>query len=295
MLAYFKVSASGFIAIGCIVLGLVGACRRGERRLTVEDTPWARGDQVVVEARAGEFYEAQVVAVDGDQLRVQRVHGGVSTTLSSQDVYRLPSPGVPAQGQYLVCAPAETNWIPCRTSRVLDGKVEAVDPEGREFTVPRNRVVIPSELTTLNIERRFADSHRNAEFRTRAARAGRPLVDPEWSPGPRERVLVQRPEGWFSAVVHELDKHRVHVRWDADRRLTEVPLTSIVPEGPYETDPVVGGFVLARPQSPAEPWELLRVHSMVDEHSVVLTNSSGERRTMQLRDVVPLGGAKVDH
>ncbi len=287
MRSHLQVTAwSGFLAL--VALTTVAGCRRSQPSDAAEHSEWERGDRAVVEERAGEFYEARVVGVEGDQLHLQRVRGGPSTTLSSHEVYRLPSLAVPVPEQFLVCSPEAAQWVPCRTTRVTDTTVTAVDPRGTEFSVPRERVVVPGRLTTLNIERRFADSKRDAQFLTEASRSGPPRVDPDWSPGPHEHVIVQRDEGWFSARVHELEKDRVHVRWDSDHRVTEVPRGRVVPEGPYATDPVLGGFVLARPHSPAEPWELLRVRLLVEEHSVVVENARGERRTLPLRDVVPL-------
>src|SRR5512145_1586716 len=229
-----------------LALGVSIGCRRGESEVRdVQPEAWRRGDRVVVESRAGEFYEAQVVGVDGDVLYLQGLKDRASAVASASEVYRLPPPASSiGRDQLVVCAP-EGRWLPCRSaglvaasaSAPLHQDVAVVDIEGRERRIPRHRVIVPSELTMLNLERRFAAIRQREEFNTDAARAGGPLIARKWNPAPRERVIARRPEGWFTASIRELEKERVHVQWEADGRITEISHAEIAPVGPYPEDP----------------------------------------------------------
>jgi len=286
------IGALGAVWFAVMLLCVLQSCRRTERTEAAPTEAWARGDVVVVEASAGDFYEARVVGVEGEALRIQRVDSGSSITLSADEVYRIPSHGSVETGQFIVCAPAPSRWVPCQVERLRGDRIDALTVDGQSIRVARDRTVVPSELTRLNLERRFVDAHRRARFLEAASRAGRPAFSPEWAPSPRERVIVRREDGWFSARVHEIKKKTVRVQWDADHRITEVSSATIAPEGPYPMTPVVGSFALARPASPAEAWELLRVHALVEQEEIVLEDARGERQTRPLRDVVPLGSAQ---
>jgi ribosomal protein L24 len=250
--------------------------------------PIARGDRVVVEQAAAQFYEGQVLEVMEDRLRVQTIEGQQSKTVALPDVYRLPPPpGALQPSELAICSPAERRWLPCRVQRTDAAIVIVADAEGKSHRLQRERVIVPTAVTALNLRRHFERAQRRAQFVAAVKSAGRPKIPRGWRPAPRERVLGYRGVGWYSATIHELDDDALYVKWTADGRVTELRSENVIPEPPHEPGPQRGHYALARPLTPAKPWQPVRVHSVKGD-VVVVSDADGARQSLPSRDLVPL-------
>lgn len=247
----------------------------------------ARGDHVVIESAAAEFFEGRVTEADSDRLRVQRLGDGESLSVSAADAYRLPSTTTPAPG-LAICKSGDAGWVACRVESIGGARVRAHDVRDRPLELATEHVLTPNAVTELNLRHAFARSRRHADFERAVTRAGRPRPPAGWRPGPRERVLASDGTGWYSARIRELEDERVHVVWKADERVTELPRGEVVPEPPYRRTPARGQIVLVRPRVAAGPWAPVRV--VATSGSIVVEDADGSRRTVAARDVVPLGG-----
>ena len=86
----------------------------------------------------------------------------------------------------------------------------------------------------------------------------------------------------------EIEDDGVRVRWQADRRVAKLPAQHVVPAPPYEPPPRRGQYALLRPVSLAQPWEPVRVVGATGD-LLVVKDSGGNQRSVQLRNLVPLG------
>jgi hypothetical protein len=276
--------------VGVALLCAVSACKResGHGRRPVERQALARGDHVVVEATAARFYEAQVLEVNGDQLRVQSSEAPGSVLVPASNAYRLPPADCTFDSQApVVCSPRPGKWVACQVRRSDPDAVEVTTVEGDRHRLSCQAVLVPSGLTALNLRRSLERAAARDRFLAAVARAGRPGAREGWKPAPREHVLGQRAAAWYSAAIHELEDDRVFVRWDADGRISEIGLLDVVPDPPYEPPPVRGQHALLRPSSTGQAWTPVRVE-FVDADAFSVLDVEGQRRTVPARDLVPL-------
>ncbi|MBN2197013.1 MAG: hypothetical protein JW751_29685 [Polyangiaceae bacterium] len=269
----------------------MAGCRRDRRVLPDKVRPdHLRGDRVVVEVHAGEFVEGTVTANDGGRLRVQATVGGEILDLGEGDALRPGEGGTKiSEGAYAVCGIGEARWVACRVVSI-DGDQAAIALAGdAPQRIPSRRVVVPGELTRLNIERHFGRTEARAAYRQALRVAGPPPIDSAWRPRPEERLIVRRGEEWVSARVAELERERVLVRCVGEDRAVEFPYADVRPAPPYPVAPWTGGFVLVRPAAEARPWEAMRVASFAEDEAAVVVDEHGDRSTRALRDLVPLG------
>lgn len=272
-----------------VLAGSVGCSRHhGPARGAVPRTP-KRGDHIVVEQTAAEFFEARVLSSHRQMLEVQTVDGGDFRRVQTSDAYLLPpAPHEFHVGDLAICAARSTHWEPCRIQRARKTGIDAVDGEGRALHLPRSRVLAPTALTRLDLSRYFEIAHRREAFARAAAAAGRPSPPKGWRPQPREHVLALHDGHWYPATLHEIDDDVLRVRWRADSRISELPYSAVVPVPPYDHELHHGDFVLARPTSVAAAWVRAKVVS-VGPDSLEVSNIDGDRRTLHPADVVPLG------
>jgi hypothetical protein len=247
-----------------------------------------RGDRVVVEQAAAQFYEAQVLEVAADLLRVQTTNGQQSMTVAVGDAYRLPPPPAAYQpGQYVICSHQPQRWTACRFERMHGELVVAASVDGKTHRLDQQQVLAPTAVTALNLRRHFERAEHRAEFVRAVETAGAPQGSPGWRASQNERVLGYRDGAWYSATVHELDDDVVYVKWRGDGRVAELAPQHVVPEPPYQPGPCRGGYALARPASAAEPWQPVRVEG-VREDVIAVVDVDGKRRSLPARDLVPL-------
>jgi hypothetical protein len=270
---------------------LAGACTKREAAPNPDQSPaLARGDQVVVEQTAAHFFEGRVLAAGAGRLRVQAADGSDSLSVAASDVYRLPpSPRELVPGALAICGRTDA-WVPCRLGRATAPSVSATTATGEAFELPRERVLVPSALTELNLKRYFARSLAELDFSRSASNAGEPRQEPNWHPAKHERLLAKVGGDWFTAYVRELGDDSVVVTLSVAQRVATVPSSALAPEPPstFANDLHRGDFVMVRPDTPSEPWarRLVRAASATE---LKLSDAAGAVKTASPREVVPLG------
>jgi hypothetical protein len=250
-----------------------------------------RGDVVVFEVTAAEFREGRVLEVDSGRLRIEPSQPAESLWAASADVYSLTEPTKPVAADFAICRSAPRKWSSCRV-RSSDGErfeVELVDQ--RTLSLDREAILSARPVTVLNIKRQFKRAAERRAFQESLARAGDPRRPPGWVPAPRARVMARLEGNWYQAKIHEYDDEAPRVRLPFDDRITELRLSDLAPDLPYDTSSVKrGDFVLVRPSGPAEPFQPAEVRSLGDQEFRV-ADVEGQLRTVASRDVVPLGRA----
>jgi hypothetical protein len=244
----------------------------------------------VVEHRAAEFWEAQVLSAEGGWLKLQRVDNQEPHRADAGDAYALDSSSrAPREvGAVAICGAGSQRWVACRIESRRQGQLAAIDPSGERMQLEPRRVLTPTRLTAENIEAAFEAAARLRAFERAAQRYSAPAVSKSWRPAAKERVLALSGQEWLTAFVHELEDDGVRVRWRANERISKVSWSEVAPEPPYRQHFAAGDFALLRPSLESEPWRVVRVTSTREPIRVELP--SGEERQSRLADLVPLRG-----
>jgi hypothetical protein len=155
--------------------------------------------------------------------------------------------------------------------------------------VSRERVLVPSALTELNLKRYFARSEAQLSFARSAERAGEPRPEPSWRPSVHERVLVKLGADWFTGYVREISDERAQVTLGTAERSAAVSLSALAAEPPssFVNELRRGDFVLVRPETPSEPWRRCQIRSLNDQE-LLLSDAAGSPKSASTREVVPL-------
>ncbi|HWA75030.1 MAG TPA: hypothetical protein VG937_21975 [Polyangiaceae bacterium] len=280
------------VALFSLIAAGVWACRPGGGASSKSKAIHApvRGDSVVVEPRAAEFFEGRVLSVNGERLRVEPLGGGEPLSVSRADVYPLSgAPSALSPGQFAICRNSATP-SGCRVEQVSNDRVHVTLLSQSKLSLAPSSVLSPSASTELNLRQAFARNTARLEFERDAARAALPVSPPGFLPALHARVLVHRAGGWYSGVVHELREKVAYVAFAPDSVREQVPRSELLPEPPYATQPTRGDFVLVRPDSPAEPWRTLRVLG-TSERDFRVGAPGNDERVVSIRDLVPLAGA----
>jgi hypothetical protein len=255
--------------------------------MPVSEAGIARGDRVLVEESAARFVEARVLKTSSAELKVQTLGDARTLTITPADAYALDTATVaPARG-LAACRLAEAEWLPCRVERA--GDAFAVElPDGTRRSLPVHDILAVSELTRLNIERRFEEASARSEFERALGRAGQPRAPASWQPVGRERVVAWREGGWYAATVHELEEGgQIRVRFRADASEAALDRQRVVPEPPLPGPLERGHFALMRPSSAASGWVPVRVRG-VAEGAVRVVDVDGEAFERRRQDLLPL-------
>jgi hypothetical protein len=266
------------------------ACAKHElaAKLTAHEAH-ARGDRVVVEQAAAEFFEGRVLAVQGDQLRVQAAGGNDSLKIAASDVYRLPpEPRELLPNAFVICERAEA-WLPCRVQQRTGDTIRLSVATGESFELPCERVLVPSALTELNLKRYFARKEGELSFARSALLAGSPRPEPGWHPSVHERLLAKLGTEWFTGYVRELGDETALLALSGGQRSATLPLSALSAEPPSAFTPELrhGDFVLLRPATASEPWARWQVRA-IDGPEIKLLDAAGAQRSASVRDIVPL-------
>lgn len=250
-----------------------------------------RGDRVVVEQTASEFFEARVLEVQDQTLRVQKVDGELAR-VSAGDVYAVRGAAQGARflepGALAICRARPSEWAGCRIDSVSPLGVVAYDEAGGRLSLETGQVIAPTAVTKLNLERRFGLVRKKAEFEAAVRRAGPPRPPVDYRPTVHEKVVAQHGGDWFSARIREIRNDVIGVAWDADGRISEVPRGVVVPQPGPESTLQRGSYGLLRPAGPAQPWQPIRVVASSGEEFIVV-DPQGHRRRVHPRDVLSLG------
>ena len=266
------------------------SCRKREPAPEPDRHPvYARGDRIVAEQSAAQFFEARVLSADREQLRVQVTGGNDSLTVVASDVYRLPpAPRELSQNMLAICGQAGS-WEPCRLLQVLGDVLPARTATGKAIEVQRDHVLVPSALTELNLKRHFARGEAELAFARSALRAGEPRPEPGWRPTVHERLLVKLGGDWFTGYVREISDDLAQVSLGAAGRSATVSLSALAPEPPsnFVVELRRGDFVLIRPETQSGPWQRCQIRA-VNDKELKLSDAAGALKMATLREVVPL-------
>ncbi len=249
---------------------------------------YVRGDRVVVEQAAAQFFEGRVLAVTAGTLRVQAAGGNESSNVVASDVYRLPPAPHELQARALAICGQGDAWLPCRIQSVIQDRITASSAAGVTFELPRERVLTPSALTELNLRRFFERNQAELSFARNAERAGDPRPEPGWHPRARERVLVKLGPDWFTGSVHELGDDATLISLSSGR-IVSAPFSALAAEPPSSLVSELrrGDFVLLRPESPSQPWPRWQIRA-VNDKEIKLSAADGALRSASVRDVLLL-------
>ncbi len=265
------------------------ACRSaGSDASAVAQPSFARGDEVVVEARAAEFFGGRVLSVSKGQLRVERAGRTEASTVSVGDVYRVGTPmGASAKAGSVAICRTPGGWLGCKIEQVEGDALNVTLLDGAAARIGRQALLLPSPVTELNLKRAFSKASRSNEFFAAAERAGVPAVTAGYRPSGHAHVIAHRAAGWFSGVVQEARDDGSYVAFAPDNVREWVPLTELAPEPPASVVPGRGDFALIRPASPAEPWRVMRFLGPA-ERAFKVAGVDGEVRIVAARDLMPL-------
>jgi hypothetical protein len=280
-------SISGCFAVIAVALALGGCrCQPEERGSPEAAASIARGEHVVVEQTAAEFFEGRVLDVEPDGVRVEALDGGASRRVASGDIYRIAAVAPLAVGNLAICRTEPASWVGCRIDAIAE-RVTISTALGEPHDLAVKDVVVPTPVTELNIRRSFERTEKERAFAEAAREAGVPRAPDGWHPAPRERVVAKSGKAWFSAHVREIEDDGVHVEWRADERITKVGPKELVPEPPSPTPLHKGSFALLRPSVVSRPWKPVRVDAEKDG-TFAVTGAAGEQTVALPRDLLPL-------
>ena len=246
----------------------------------------SRGDHVVVEQTAAEFFEGRVLEVEPNGMRVEALDGGATRQVANGDAYRVTRADKPSKDDLAICRLQPSAWVGCRIDDVAE-KLTVSTARGERYELGREDVIHPTPVTVLNIRRAFERSREEREFAEAARAAGVPRAPDGWHASPRERVVAKSGKAWFSARVREIEDDGIYVEWRADARVTKVILAEVVPDPPSKPGPKKGGFALLRPEVVSRPWEPVKIVGEKDDRFTV-ADADGEERAAENRDLLPL-------
>lgn len=275
--------------LSLLSLGLLACGKRDPAPNPIVHQSYVRGDSVVVEQAAAEFFEGRVLAVTGDHLRVQAAGDNDSLNVAASDVYRLPpEPRELSAGALAICGRGDA-WLPCRTQQVNGTSVTASIASGETFELQRDHLLLPSPLTELNLKRHFERNEAQLSFEHEALHAGEPRPDASWHPSLRERLLIKSGPDWFTGYVRELADDSATVALNAGQRTLSVPFSALAPEPPTSVvgDLRRGDFVLFRPDTASEPWARWQIRA-VNDTEIKLVDAGGAQKSASVRDIVLL-------
>lgn len=271
----------------CVLLGGFG-CER--QQVEPQGSELGRGETVVVEVRAAEFVEAQVLSSVEGKVRVQTLPDGNQLLADRGDLYR---PGdhlrKPEPHAFGICSWGERQWLACQIESVTGARLVAIDLEGVSKTLNVTQVLAPSAATRMTQQRLFTQSRARGKFEARARAAGHPLRPAHWNPRLGERVLARRGHDWEAAVIEGVNDAGVTVVWSGPGRAEPRRMRDVVPEPPYlqPGEFSVGDFALKEGEQGGARWVRVRVVA-VAQGEVVVVDRDGEKSRVSAKELVPL-------
>ena len=271
-------------------LALACACshRPHESAQSTSTSP-RRGDRVLVESNAAQFYEARVISESAEKLRVQAVPSGDTALVQASDTYRLPAKASSLAVQALaICNVDGVRWIACRIANPSAGGTIVNDVNEKAYDISWSQVVAPNPMTELNLKRLFDKAGELHDFEHEMAKAGPPRSVPGWQPMAGRNVLANLDGQWWLAVVVSSKHGKFRIRLAGTDRSADVEKGNMVPEPPYPMDvSQKSRQALLRPASVGQPWGTVRLVSF-DALEAVVEDVGRGRRTVPVRDVYPL-------
>lgn len=278
-----------YFLAAALVCGLSACGKRDAADNPAHPEIYVRGDRVVAEQSAAQFFEGRVLSAQGDHLRLQAIGGNDSLNVVASDVYRLPPVTHELTANMLAICGRDEMWMPCRVVKISGIALQARLASGESFDLTRDHLLVPSALTELNLKRYFARSEAEQAFAHAAERAGEPRPEPGWHPALHERLLVKLGADWFTGYVREIDGDTAQVALSSPQRSASAPLSALSAEPPssFVSELRRGDFVLFRPDTPSLPWARMQVRA-VNGVDLKLGDASGTLKSATVREIVPL-------
>lgn len=282
----------GLFGSAPLILALCLGCKREAALKGAVPVELSRGDVVVVESAAAEFFQGRVLSVSAQTLKVQSDDEGEPVVVSRNDAYRVDSSGaaslLPGEA---VCNDAPKRWHACLVVKTDgDGYVVRLI-SGGTIRLERTRMLAPTAVTALNIRRLFERLDASRQFAQSARRAGEPQSPRGWTPERHEPVLARRGDDWFSAHVESLQSDGgVVVRWEGDEHPGAVAGSAVIPIPPFGRPFARGEFVLIPPPSKGERWSRVRIEAVGNDEAIVVGETT-ERIRISVRELVPLAAS----
>jgi hypothetical protein len=264
-------------------------CRKTESAARQVPPPLSRGDTVVIERSAADFFEARVLVASDGALKVQTTDEGDPVTVARGDAYAIPSASASfARGDFAICNERATRWVACKIERAGPDSLTAVLPTGDQLVLPPLRAIAPGSMTRIDIQHLLEQRDTERRFDDLAARAGEPASPTGWTPAAHEPVLARQGGGWFSAhVARGVADGGVEVTWEGREHPQAVPLAQVVPVPPFAHAFRAGEFALLPGSTSAEAWGPVQVEAVGTDEAVVV-DQQGNRRRVSVRTLVPL-------
>ena len=252
-----------------------------------------RGDLVVVERAAAEFFEARVLSVGKESLKVQTSTDGDPVVVAASDAYRVQAePHGFAKGDAVICRSGASKWEACRVVAPGDTTIDVELANGEKRALASDALLVPGPVTVLDIERHFELRATRQRFATTALAAGHPRRPGGWTPAPHEPVLARKGSDWYSAHAAQLlSDGGESVVWEGSPAMEPLPGNYVVPSPPFEHTFARGDFALVRPSMPGGAWERVAVDGVGPDGAVVV-GASGEKRRVDARTLVPLSSRR---
>ncbi|HEX3593961.1 MAG TPA: hypothetical protein VHU80_02635, partial [Polyangiaceae bacterium] len=200
-------------------------CHREPAGKVAPPPAFTRGELVVVERAAADFFEARVLSVSKESLKLQTTAEGDPVTVALNDAYRLPkAPQVFLPGSSAICGAAPSRWVPCKVIHSGATAMEVELANGDRRSLAAERLIRPGPVTVLDIDRHFELLAARKRFGETALAAGHPRRPSGWRPVPHEPILARRGHDWYAAhAVQLLADGGESVVWETSGRAEALP------------------------------------------------------------------------
>jgi hypothetical protein len=248
------------------------------------------GDVVVIEEAT--FFEAVVRRSGKNRLQVDTPDAGAPRDVDTANVYAITPRTIGAalaNNAFAICRTAPATWVGCRIEGRAGDRIAVSDENGVKAEVDATSVLKPTAVTELNLRQSFEQAAKRKVFLDGARDAGVPQAAKGWSPRPGDHVLVVVNERYVGGKVQRIKKGLVFVVVDGEGKEARIFSRSDVhPQPPVVFTPSTGTYACARP-GPGEPsWPVVRIEAASDG-KVTVSDAKGSRRTVEVRDLIPLG------
>ena len=275
---------------GTVPLLVFSACsHRSDDRAKSSSTAPLRGNHVLVESSAAQFYEARVISEEASRLRVQAVPSGDTAFVQVADTYRLPAISAHiAPNSLAICNLDREHWVGCKIAAVTANGATVNDINQNSYQLPSSQIVSPNALTELNLKRLFEKASEQREFEHDMTKAGSPRLVPGWQPTPGKSVIAKVDNKWWLSAIVAEKRGKLRIKFAGTDRVLDVLHSEVAPEPPYPMEvSQKSKIALIRPASAAQAWQPVRLIS-VDALEALVEDLARGRRTVPVRDVCPL-------
>ena len=286
------------IAVAMMVLVASGCSRKAQPSAVAlqdagaSDPDFTAGDTVVVEAARATFFEAVVRRPGRTRLQIDVPDAGTPRDVDVVNVYAIAprnnGAGLPS-GAFAICRTAPLTWVGCRIEGRAGDKVSATDENGQKVEIDPSGVLKPTAVTDLNLRQSFEQALKRKAFVDGVRDAGRPQAAKGWTVRPGDHVLVASGDGYAGGRVQKIRKGQVHVVIDGEGKdARSFARSEVFPQPPVVFTPASGSYACVRPAPGETLWLVIRIESASDG-KVSVSDAQGRRRTVDPRDLMPLG------